>query len=110
MFTTAWIALSEAPPEASCLYFLPKGRDDGYEGPGDNVREAIAGPIGWPRIQAQPCVQGDCLVFSHRLLHWGGEADCDAPPRVALSFSFADPLFEVAAFDASLLPLPPDGW
>ncbi len=107
MFCTAWLALSAAPPEASCLYFVPAEKDVGYEGPGDAVREALPGPLSWPAIQAQPCAAGDVLVFSHRLLHWGGEAEGGAPPRVALSFSFADPAFEGAAFDAALLPLPP---
>jgi len=107
MFCTAWLALSAAPPEASCLYFLPSSRDCGYLGPGDLVREALPGPLQWPSIAAQPCSAGDCLVFSHRLLHWGGEAREGAQPRVALSFSFADPAFEAAAFDAALLPLPP---
>ena len=107
MFVTAWLALSGAPPESSCLYFLPASKDPGYGGPGDLVREALPTPLAWPSIQSQPCEAGDCLVFSHRLLHWGGEAEEGAPPRAALSFSFADPAFEAAAFDAALLPFPP---
>ncbi len=109
MFATAWIALSAAPAASSCLYFLPADKDPGYHASGDEVREALPGPLSWPRIQAQPCVSGDVLCFSHRLLHWGGEAEADAPPRVALSFSFADAEFEGAAFDCTLLPLPPLG-
>ena len=107
MFCTAWLALSSVPPASSCLYFLPATKDPGYGGPGDLVREALPGPLAWPSIQSQPCEAGDLLVFSHRLLHWGGEAEEGAPPRVALSFSFADPAFEAAAFDAALLPFPP---
>jgi len=126
MFVTAWVALSAAPSTASCLYFLPADKDPGYHandggadgGVGvdavyealqgvDAVYEALPGPLSWPKIQAQPCAAGDVLCFSHRLLHWGGEADEGAPPRVALSYSFADPSFEQAAFSASLLPLPP---
>ena len=107
MFVTAWLALSNTPPASSCLYFLPADRDPGYTAPGDAIREALTTPTAWPRIQAQPCAAGDVLVFSHRLLHWGGEAEAGAPPRAALSFSFSDPAFEPAAFDATYLPFPP---
>lgn len=107
MFVTAWLSLCAATPASSCLYFVPADKDEGYRNEGDAIMDALPGPANWPRIEAQPCAAGDVLCFSHRLLHWGGEAADGAPARAALSFSFADPFFEPAAFDASNLPLPP---
>ena len=109
MYCTAWIALSDASPENSCLYFLPADRDPGYLMAGDAIREALPGPAAWGNIVAQPCASGGMLVFSHRLLHWGSAAEKDAPPRVAMSFALADASFETGPyFDAKrFLPYPP---
>ena len=107
MYTTAWLALSSATAEQSCLYFLPADKDPGYRAQGDAILQALDGPHAWPRIEAQPCASGDLLCFSHRLLHWGGEASPAALPRVALSYAFADPDFEESAFCSTYLPLPP---
>ena len=46
-------------------------------------------------------ISGDLLAFSHRVLHWGGEASAGEEPRVALSYSFADGAFECSAFDSA---------
>jgi len=107
MYNTAWLSLSTAAPEQSCLYFLPANKDPGYRASGDAILQALEGPHAWPRIEAQPCLPGDLLCFSHRLLHWGGEASPAAAPRVALSYAFADPDFEESAFCSSYLPIPP---
>jgi hypothetical protein len=60
---------------------------------------------------AQPCQRGDLLCFSHRLLHWGSTASfgLEHTHRAALSFSFADPIYAVAAFLSNFLPFPPIG-
>jgi hypothetical protein len=108
-YTTVWVALSDATPDSSCLYFLPADRDAGYLTAGDNLLEALPSPAHWPSIVAQPCVRGDVLIFSHRVLHWGSTSQADAPHRVALSFAFSDTAFEEAAFPAAFLPLPPLG-
>lgn len=104
---TAWIALSPAPPERSCLYVLPACDDPGYAGPGDGLAGALPTPAAWPLIVAAPVPAGGAVIFSHRTLHWGGRGTPGAPPRVALAFSFADPIFEVSAVPSELLPLPP---
>lgn len=106
-FVTAWVALSDAPPERSCLYVLPRGDDPCYAGPGDHIAAAMPTPASWAAVVAQPLAAGGLLAFSHRILHWGGRATPGHPPRVALSFSYADPAFEPAAVPAALLPLPP---
>lgn len=108
-YTTVWVALSDATPDSSCLYFLPADRDAGYLTAGDNILEALPSPAHWPSIVAQPCIRGDVLCFSHRVLHWGSTSQHDAAHRVALSFAFSDALFEEAAFPPSFLPLPPLG-
>ena len=108
-YCTAWIPLSNATPENSCLYFLPASRDPGYLVEGDALREALPSPASFGNIVAQPCSAGSLLVFSHRLLHWGSTAEPHAPPRIAMSFAVADATFEDGPyFDAArFLPFPP---
>ena len=80
-----------------------------YYLPNDAITDALPSPAYWPSIIAQPCQRGDLLCFSHRLLHWGSTASTGAAHRVALSYSYADPRFEIAAFPSSFLPFPPLG-
>eukprot|EP00004_Rigifila_ramosa_P006992 TRINITY_DN1790_c0_g1_i1.p1 TRINITY_DN1790_c0_g1~~TRINITY_DN1790_c0_g1_i1.p1 ORF type:complete len:384 (+),score=97.94 TRINITY_DN1790_c0_g1_i1:54-1154(+) len=107
-YTTVWIALSDATPESSCLYVLPREADPGYDSSGDALAGVLATPVSWQRIVAQPCAAGGLLCFSHRLLHWGSQAEAGAAPRIALSFAFADRSFEAPFFSsADFLPFPP---
>ncbi len=106
-YTTVWVPLTDATPESSCLYCIPRMYDTGYEG-GDPQGEAGTGPLAAvlrsPEdaqvILALPCPAGSVLAFTHRLLHWGSAPLPPAPgcppppPRMALSFAFADPTFE----------------
>jgi hypothetical protein len=90
MYCSVWLALTEASPETSCLYVVPKGADAGYMGsctasdaltatslnaylpivPAPACREGAVS-YDWRDIVAQPLEPGGLLVFSHRLLHWG---------------------------------------
>ena len=106
MFTTVWVPLSAAPTDASCLVFLPAKRDAYYRVAGDNIAAAAPTPASWPDFEAQPATPGSCIAFSHRLLHWGSTSRAVAP-RIALSFSFADPTFEEAFVPRASLPFPP---
>lgn len=105
-YCSVWLALTDATPENSCLYLIPKDHDPGYGFAGDNV--VGMGHV-WGNILAQPLLQGGALTFSHRLLHWGSQPQPHAGRgRIALSLAFADPTFEVAYFDHAMYgPLPP---
>jgi hypothetical protein len=104
-YVTAWVALSAAPPEASCLYFLPRAFDAGFAGgdaPGaDPLAAALAagGAAAVQRVVALPVPAASLLLFAHRTLHWGsaplaGLRAAPPAPRVALSFAFATRGFE----------------
>ena len=124
MYCSVWLALTDATPETSCLYVIPRSNDPGYELGGD----AISGHgHNWNDIVAQPLMQGGFLTFSHRLLHWGStpqimptsaagnhsNATVMVPRsrgRIALTLAFADPSFEKEYFDHSqYMPFPPLG-
>ena len=106
-YCSAWLALTAATTENSCLYMVPKPRDAGYFTAGDDDVQAIE--IG--SVEALPVEQGGLLVFSHRTVHWGSQVRdrSFAAPRIALSMAFAAPCFEPAYFDARHLPCPPLG-
>ena len=62
MYVTAWVALTPATPESSCLYFVPAGGDAGYAEAGDALQAALPSPADWGSIVAQPCAPGDTMV------------------------------------------------
>jgi hypothetical protein len=111
-YVTCWLPLTSAPPESSCLYFVPKGSDVGYmegEAAGASPLCAVinAGDVpgaGAQAIIALPVPCGSLLCFSHRALHWGGSpvrgglkaGAAPPPPRIALSFALARAEFEPA--------------
>eukprot|EP00937_MAST-01D_sp_MAST-1D-sp2_P007758 g7758.t1 len=102
-YITAWVALTDATPESSCLYAVPREHDPGYAA-GDSEwgspTEAVFHPKAPAALQnivaLTPAPKGTLLLFTHRLLHWGSRPlrGARAKPRVALSFAFADPRFE----------------
>ena len=106
-FVTQWIALSEAQPENSCLYVIPKWQDPGYingdDGPGaeDPLRRALPAKDDFQHIRAIPRSQGQSLVFTHRIIHWGSARNGNSkmPPRVAISFVCSDPSYEKPYID-----------
>lgn len=119
-YCSAWLALTDATPENSCLYVIPRGNDDGYHGIGDATASAHTAARQFQGIVAQPLSAGGLLAFSHRLLHWGSTPQPNAvlesdavgivADRIALSLAFADPSFEEPYFDHSVhLPFPPVG-
>ena len=105
-YATAWVALTDASPDNSCLYFIPKDADPGYSagddcaavaslGGGDALRACLPTPEAMQRIRAVPAAAGSAVLFGHRTFHWGsaGRRGCTAP-RVAMSFGAACPSFE----------------
>jgi hypothetical protein len=115
-FVTHWIALSDATPETSCLYVIPRTHDPGYsQGDLDDVdplHRALPNKPAYQHIRALPRSAGQSLVFTHRLIHWGSAraGDCTAPPRIALSFVASHASFEqpyVSFVPTLSVPAPP---
>ena len=63
------LALKDATPENSCLYFIPKGQDKGYlQGDGigetdDMMRDALRTKNTYQHIRAVPLLQGKAALF-----------------------------------------------
>jgi hypothetical protein len=114
-YCTCWVALTEASPENSCLYMIPKWADPGYavlEGNDtDPMREALKDKHDYQNIRALPLTEGNSVVFSHRILHWGSKATStrtpSRPPRISMAFAFSDDSFEKPYLNVEHLPLPP---
>jgi hypothetical protein len=100
-YSTIWMPLTDATPENSCLYCIPRPYDPGYfEGDCDDVdvdpmRMALDSKAAYQRIRAMPCRAGGAVAFTHRLIHWGsvGEGK-EGRPRINLSCGFADDDYE----------------
>ena len=117
----AWVALSRATPANGCMYVVPRRGDNAYAAGGDGaVADPVAAALGadeasgakacYQRVRALPLDAGGFLLLSHRVVHWGAAAAPDhrEPPRVALSFGFADPALEPCLFvDAAMARRPP---
>eukprot|EP00934_Nitzschia_sp_Nitz4_P002853 Nitzschia sp. Nitz4//scaffold18_size181773//43016//44521//NITZ4_001902-RA/size181773-processed-gene-0.192-mRNA-1//1//CDS//3329539972//2843//frame0 len=104
-FVTHWVALSEATPQNSCLYMIPKPLDPGYvtgdvDDDKDPLQRALPDKTCYQQIQALPRKTGQSLLFSHRIIHWGSHnsttLDSSQPSssRMAISFVSSDPDFE----------------
>jgi hypothetical protein len=120
-YVTMWMALLDATPENSCLYVIPRHCDPGYlagdddgdqkdklddESPMTPSNDATLDPLAralstkqaYQNIRALPRSQGDAVLFTHRIMHWGskGNKNSSLPlkPRIAISFVCSDPSFE----------------
>ena len=107
-YITCWMPLSSATPYTSCLYFLPREHDPGFEtGEEAGVNPVVAAfssPESFQHICGLPTARGGLVAFSSRTLHWGSaplksvvEGRDSRPPRQALSIAFATPAFEAPA-------------
>jgi hypothetical protein len=61
-----WVALSDAKPPGSCLYFLPASRDPNYPG---NLRSIEIPDL--QSIRAAPVRTGGMVGVGANVLHWG---------------------------------------
>eukprot|EP00935_MAST-01C_sp_MAST-1C-sp1_P000874 g874.t1 len=89
-YTTIWIPFTDATAHNSCLYVVPAGADPTYNpktvaGTNTDAQASEASadkqnplstifqtPAALQHIRALPGARGSALVFSHRLMHWGG--------------------------------------
>lgn len=111
-YATCWLPLTRASPENSCLYVIPRRHDPGYER-GDFLDGSDADPLAvalhrkeaYQHITALPTEAGGCLLFTHRIIHWGSSGRMAtreeevakaevAAPRVSVSIGFSDPTYE----------------
>jgi hypothetical protein len=78
----------------SCAHrFAPPAGDPEEEGAPEPLQAALSNKEAYQHVRALPCAARGAVVFTHRLIHWGSAAS--RQPRVAVSFVFADPAFEV---------------
>ncbi|KAG2440535.1 hypothetical protein HYH02_010413 [Chlamydomonas schloesseri] len=113
MYSTCWVPLTDACPENSCLYVVPRWADPGYfagdddDGP-DPLAVALAGKEDYQAIRALPAEAGSALIFTHRIIHWGSRGRKGFhTPRLAVSWGCADDAYEPPYFARSHLPYPP---
>ena len=102
-YSTAWIALTNATPENSCLYVVPKEYDPGYMTGDvdamDPLQRCLPNKNGYQNIMALPVNAGSGVFFSHRILHWGSRGRKGyAIPRMALSIACSTEDFEPSYF------------
>lgn len=113
-YVTLWIALTNATPQNSCLYVIPKQYDPGYmkgddkddddeiedqdenENVDDPLSRCLQDKQSYQHIRALPRNVGESVAFTHRILHWGSKGDADYvdDPRIAISFVCSDVSFE----------------
>ena len=115
MYATAWVPLTDATPENSCLNFIPRTQDPGYfdgdcDDPNvpaeqsDPLRLSLKNKQAYQHITCVPAEAGSVIIFTHRVIHWGSAPPPAMPksfvnsgtcePRVCVSFGFADAEYE----------------
>ena len=113
-YCTAWIALSEASSDTSCLYLVPRPHDPGYDAGDDHsadaedpLMRALKTDAAVQAVHACHLRPGGAVFFSHRAMHWGsrGRPDCERP-RISVSFGCSDPSFERPYFKKPAVHLP----
>eukprot|EP00978_Attheya_sp_CCMP212_P036942 scaffold170959_cov30-Attheya_sp.AAC.1 len=107
-YVTLWMALTDATPENSCLYVIPKPYDPGYMAGDDKDNDEDLDPLtravstkeSYQHIRALPRRAGESILFTHRILHWGSRGNPTSStqqknkPRIAISFVASDASFE----------------
>jgi hypothetical protein len=82
-YVNAWVAISDAGPERSCMHLVPLDEDDAYVG---GSLEAVTVPPG--KGLAAPLEAGGALAWNANVLHWGGPCAPEARgPRKSVTFT-----------------------
>jgi len=114
-YQTVWLAMSDATPDNSCLYVIPRPYDPGYlkgdddlsndgndatnvndENITDPLRRCLPTKESYQNIRCLARRAGESITFTHRLIHWGssGSPKNSPHPRIAISFVFSSSDFE----------------
>jgi hypothetical protein len=91
----AWIALTDVPREASCMWLVAPDDDPEYPtGPATNAALVKGLPY--------PMAAGEALLWNANTLHWGGASAANAPTRLSYTFTLVR-----EGSHASLARMPP---
>ena len=90
------------PPESATGVKKSNGRNDNEDNnDSDNFSDPLSRALptkqSYQNIRALPRKEGESVIFTHRILHWGSSGNPDAPnlhPRVAISFVYSDVDYE----------------
>ena len=108
LYTTVWMALTDASTRTSCIYCIPAHADINYASQGSEDVASVILASSHQHVTALPVLQGGVLAWSHRLLHWGSASPLEAPAaRKALAFTMADPEFEPPSIISTGTSAPP---
>ncbi|KAF6257515.1 hypothetical protein COO60DRAFT_1223221 [Scenedesmus sp. NREL 46B-D3] len=115
MYATLWLPLTDASPENSCLYVIPRFADPGYfegDADGDDAADpltvALPTKTAYQHVRALPSPAGSACIFTHRTIHWGSQGRRGCPtPRISISWGCADDAYEPPYFGRHHLPCPP---
>merc|ERR1712224_676986 len=106
-YVTIWIALTDANPDNSCLYFVPRLSDPGYVAgdteDGDPLARCFQKARSISTLVCVPVPEGGASFHTHRTLHWGScgrklQEGEQLKPRIALSLGFSSSDFEPPYF------------
>jgi len=91
-----WRWETDAAPDNSCLYVLPRPYDPGYTAGDDDDSEvdplprALHCKQSYQNIRAVPAEAGSAVLFTHRIIHWGSKGrqvrSRLSPPRTHAPF------------------------
>lgn len=114
-YITAWMPLTDASTDNSCLYFIPKDYDPTFRDEDkSHFTDALTEPESYQNIIAMPVEAGGMLSFASRTIHWGSRPlswieghSREYIPRKAISLAIARKVFESPALarkDAAMAP------
>jgi hypothetical protein len=101
---TAWITVTEATPLNSCMYLLPRNRDNQYDEAAHNLK------TGWSQmalqdLRALPTPAGVLSCWDQYVFHYGSRSSKRAPaPRVSIAFYCQRG--DIAAVDDRVVEIP----
>jgi Phytanoyl-CoA dioxygenase (PhyH) len=90
----SWIALTDVPNTASCMWFVHPRNDPGYPAGAWDANVLDHG-------RAAPVMAGDALLWNANILHWGGQSASSS--RASYTFTLVS---EASPFAQSLRTMP----
>ncbi len=98
----AWIPLTDATLDNSCIYLLPAHRDPSYL---SSDRKFLANRVPFQHIRAVPAAAGSVVCWTTHLLHWGSRGSRRAGvPRMSIAMYLQSRA--VPPYDESAFPVP----